>query len=77
MPSLTPAALTRPLPVPLSDRLAWSVADAAKALGVSTRLITRLIAQGKLPAAKLGRRTLLDPLAVRVAVFGATNSRAE
>lgn len=70
MRSLVPAALVRPVPVPLADRVAWSVADAAKALGVSSRLITRLIAEGKIPAAKLGRRTLLDPTAVRAAVFG-------
>jgi excisionase family DNA binding protein len=70
MPVQTPAALQRPAPTPLSDRVAWSIADSAKALGVSTRLVTRLIAEKKIPAAKLGRRTLLDPAAVRAAVFG-------
>ncbi len=69
-PSPVPPALQRPVSEPLMDRAAWSINDTAKALGVSPRLITRMIAEGKIPAAKLGRRTLLDPQSVRVAVFG-------
>lgn len=76
MRSNFPAALQRPISTPLVDRVAWSIDDAAKALGVSPRLITRLIAEGKLPAAKLGRRTLLDPIAVRSSIFGATTPSA-
>ncbi len=69
-----PAALTRPAQIPLADRAAWSVSDAALALGVSQRLLTRLIAEGKLPASRLGRRVLLDPVAVRHSVFGPEQS---
>lgn len=77
MSSPIPAALQRQQPTPKVDRVAWSISDAAKALGVSPRLITRLIAVGKIPAAKLGRRTLLDPNAVRAAVFGPSNGGTE
>jgi excisionase family DNA binding protein len=68
--SPVPAALQRPVPVPLNERVAWSISDAARALGVSSRLLTRLIAEGRIPVSRLGRRVLLDPAAVRAAIFG-------
>jgi excisionase family DNA binding protein len=69
-----PAALSRPFPVPLNDKIAWSIADAARAIGVSERMIGRLVSEGVIPSTKLGRRRLLDPAAVRAAVFGPQQS---
>jgi excisionase family DNA binding protein len=71
MPQYTPvpAALRRPTPVPLDQRLAWSIPEAARALGVSERLLSRLVSEGRIPCSRLGRRVLLDPQAVRAAVF--------
>jgi excisionase family DNA binding protein len=68
--TVVPAALRKPDPIPLADRVAWSVAEAARALGVSERMLSRLIREGVVPASRLGRRVLLDPAAVRQAVFG-------
>jgi excisionase family DNA binding protein len=65
-----PAALRRPVEIPLHEKPVWSVADAARATTLSTRTIVKLIADGKLPAAKVGRRVLLDPVAVKRAIFG-------
>lgn len=70
MPSILPSALQLPRHVPLNERSAWSMQDASDAYGVSIRLIARLIADKKLPAARMGRRVVLDPKAVRAAVFG-------
>lgn len=50
------AALQRPVPLPLNERVAWSITDAARALGVSSRLLTRLIAEGRIPVSRLRRR---------------------
>ena len=41
------------------QRLAWGVGPLAEALGVSRRHLWQLIADGKLPAFKTGRRTLV------------------
>jgi len=41
------------------QRLAWGVGPLAKALGLSSRHLWQLIASGKLPAFKSGRRTLV------------------
>ncbi|KZD11965.1 helix-turn-helix domain-containing protein [Oceanibaculum pacificum] len=45
--------------VELPEILAYSVASAARALGVSKSLIHGLIREGDLPAIKVGRRTLI------------------
>lgn len=59
-----------PAPVPLGDKLVWSLDDAARATGLSRRKLSALIATGVLPARRLGRRILLDPLAVKTALLG-------
>ena len=64
-----PAALRRPEPTPLSDKIVWSLADAANATTLSVRTLQNLIAAGKLPATKVGRRVLLDPAAVKAALL--------
>lgn len=65
-----PTAL-RSLPeTPLSEKLLWSLADAERATSLSKRTLQKLIAEGRLPAAKVGRRVLLDPAAVKAAVLG-------
>ncbi|MBU0724368.1 MAG: helix-turn-helix domain-containing protein [Alphaproteobacteria bacterium] len=43
----------------LPEILAYSVASAARALGVSRSLIRCQIREGELPAIKVGRRTLI------------------
>lgn len=67
---MKPPALTQPAPVPLADKLAWSVDETARATGLSRRKIAELIATGKLPAHRIGRRILLDPAEVKAALFG-------
>lgn len=66
----TPSALRRPDPVPPSAKSIWSLSDASRETTLSTRTLQNLIAAGKLPATKIGRRVLLDPQAVRAAIFG-------
>jgi excisionase family DNA binding protein len=60
-----PAALKRSDPLPLSQRLTWSIQDAARATGLSARYIWRAVAAGKLPVLRVGRRRLLRPDDVR------------
>lgn len=48
--------MTQALPIP---RLAYSLSDAHKALGISKSTLLTLIREGKLPAKKLGARTLI------------------
>jgi excisionase family DNA binding protein len=60
-----PPALCRPDPIPLTDRLAWSVDEAARMVGVSDRLLEQYIARGDLACIRVGRRVLLSPDAVR------------
>ena len=69
--SPVPAALRRLDPVPLADRALWSLSDAARATSLSVRLIQRLIAEGRLPCVRIGRRVLLDPAATRAALLSA------
>ena len=42
-----------------ANRLAFSLADAASAIGVGKSTLHELIATGKLPVHKLGRRSLV------------------
>jgi excisionase family DNA binding protein len=49
----------------ISEPLALSPADAAKFLSVSRRAVSKLIAEGKLAARKLGNRTLVDVAVLR------------
>lgn len=63
--SSTPPALRRPDPTPLSEKLTWSLPDAARATGLSTRTIQSAIYRGELQCIRVGRRVLLSPDAVR------------
>jgi excisionase family DNA binding protein len=47
-------------PIPLLERLAVSPIEAAGLLSVSKRTVARLLASGKIKAAKLGSRVLVD-----------------
>jgi excisionase family DNA binding protein len=40
-------------------RLAWPIADAAKAIGISQSQLRIEVGQGRLPAIRLGRRLLI------------------
>lgn len=66
----TPAALRRSPDVHPDRKMVWSLSDASRATSLSVRTLQKLIAAKKLPAAKIGRRVLLDPVAVRDAIFG-------
>lgn len=48
----------------MTDRLAYSVREAAEALGVSPRTIYRLISRGDLEARKIGERTVITTAAL-------------
>ena len=50
----TPTVLRAPAAV-----IACRVSDAARALGICTRTVERLIAAGKLPASRLGRAVVV------------------
>lgn len=69
-----PPALRRPVETPLADKLLWSLADAEQATTLSKRTLQKLIAAGRLPAVKIGRRVLLDPNAVKVALMATGES---
>lgn len=64
-----PPALRRAPETPLSEKAVWSLHDAARATTLSVRTLQKLIAAGRLPATKIGRRVLLDPSAVRAALL--------
>ncbi len=65
---VTPAALIPLREQPLSEKPIWSLRDAARATTLSIRTLQKLIAAGRVPANKIGRRVLLDPAAVRQAL---------
>lgn len=67
---MTPPTSQPSGPNPLGDKLVWSLDDAARATGLSRRKLSALIARGELPARRLGRRILLDPLVVKAALLG-------
>ena len=46
------------------EKLLESRQDTASALGISLRMVDYLITQGKLPARKVGRRTLIPRAAI-------------
>jgi excisionase family DNA binding protein len=49
----------------------WSIADAAKHLGISDRNLSRLVKAGKVKAARFGRRLLIPAAEIeRLAVEG-------
>ena len=48
-----------PIPVEPVPRVTLSVAEAAKALGISDRTVTTLISEGKIPNVRVGKRRLI------------------
>jgi excisionase family DNA binding protein len=54
-----------PIPVEPVPRVTLSVAEAAKALGISDRTVTTLISEGKIPNVKVGGRRLIPVDALR------------
>lgn len=54
-------ALQRHPPLALSNRITLSKAEAARSVGVSTRLLELEVAAGRLRIAKVGRRWLVRP----------------
>ncbi len=60
-PSEPPPAPPAPPPVIAlpSEKLAYGIKDAASALGIGRTTIWRAIKEGKLPAVKVGNRTLI------------------
>lgn len=67
--SIPPPALRRPVETPLDDKLLWSLADAERATSLSRRTLQNYIRAGRLPALKIGRRVLLDPIEVKKALL--------
>ena len=57
----------QPTMLPMHERLAWDLDDIAALTGVSSRLLQRLRAAGKLPkpSVKLGRRVLWSAAEIR------------
>ena len=49
----------KPIPVEPVPRITLSVAEAAKALGISDRTITSMIGRGEIPVVNIGKRRLL------------------
>lgn len=48
-----------PIPIEPVPRVTLSVAEAAKALGLSDRTITSMIAKGEIPVVRIGKRRLI------------------
>jgi len=53
------------------EKLAYSIKDAAKALGLGTTTINRMIKDGRLKAVKIGGRTLIPAAALRAIIDNA------
>ena len=58
---MTPAALTRAVPLPLSDRISLTKREAAQSVGVSTRFLELEAAAGRLKVIRAGRKVLIRP----------------
>lgn len=65
-----PSALIPRPRVPLDEKIAWDIAEASQATGLSETTIKLLVRDGKLMPVKVGRRTLFSPDSVRRAIFG-------
>lgn len=59
MPESSPRDPLAPAARGIIDRLAYSVDEAAQALGISRARLYELIADGTIPSVKLGRRRLI------------------
>lgn len=67
--TLTPAALRRPERIPLNEKVAWSLDDAAAATSTSRSTIKKLIREGLLVPSRITGRPLLDPRHVQQVFF--------
>ncbi|MDZ4688652.1 MAG: helix-turn-helix domain-containing protein [Planctomycetaceae bacterium] len=75
--STLPAALRRPATTPLSEKAGWSLSDTAAAATLSPRSIQRAVKAGELPVARVGRRLLFSPQAVRDWITDRQSTAAE
>jgi len=64
---LTLGSMIRPT---TSDKLVFSIAEAAELLGVSDDLIYELTARGELPCLRLGRRKVIPAVAIQAVIDG-------
>ena len=64
MTSADDYATIRQQAVPLAERLALSVEEAARLLGISRDLAYDLVSTGHLPSVKLGRRLVVPRMAL-------------
>ncbi|HEY3401535.1 MAG TPA: helix-turn-helix domain-containing protein [Geothrix sp.] len=69
-PAVVQPPAPAPAPAPHSRQMAYSVPEAALALGVSKSSVWKLIKEGDLPAVKLGRRTLISAEALQTLLDG-------
>jgi excisionase family DNA binding protein len=53
--------MSRPISITANRRLAWSLREAAEAMGVSERFLRNEIHRGTLNVIKRGRRVLIRP----------------
>lgn len=58
----------------MTDKLAYSIKDAAKALSMGVTTINRMIADGRLRAIKIGGRTLIPAESLRALIDGAPSA---
>ncbi len=64
---LTLGSMIRPT---TSDKLVFSIAEAAEDFGVSDDLIYELTARGELPCLRLGRRKVIPAVAIQAVIDG-------
>lgn len=74
-PAEAPPQSPPPAPPPVialpSEKLAYGIKEAATALGIGRTTIWRAIKDGKLPAVKIGNRTLIKSEALQAWLSGA------
>ncbi len=65
-----PSALIPRPPVPLDQKIAWTIADAADACSVSISTIRNLIRSGVIKPSRVFGKPLLNPVELRRVLFG-------
>lgn len=68
-PSANGPPLAKPFPIP-GDRIAYSITDAAAAVGISRSTLYTLMGTGDLPTFKIGKRRLISAEALARLVAG-------
>ncbi len=71
------SALISAKTIPLSEKLAWSLDEAALATGLCIRTIQMAIDRGELRASRIGRRVLLLPDRVRAWLISCESNAAD